>query len=317
MLESWIHAHHPNPKISDVFAGTVRKSTNGKLQWTGQINLQPQRLKWILEWGNWEKPELVFVANLGDLFHEKVPFEFIDEAVAYMIIARWNIYQILTKRPEIIHQYFTSPDRLQKIKSALVKAKSEILETKLTKRVRKLVEESCRFLEETELQLPLDHLWLGYSVCTQKDAEDVYYLLKTPAKIRFLSCEPVLEDIDLSEWLSEFICAGICDGCGKEKSQLYGVDAYPVCGAAICDQCAPRLHWVILGGESGTNARTTYLEHLRSLLNQCQKANIPPFIKQLGAKPILNNQPYKISDKKGGILSEFPEDLQIREFPNV
>jgi hypothetical protein len=56
---------------------------------------------------------------------------------------------------------------------------------------------------------------------------------------------------------------------------------------------------------------------LRSLLNQCQKANIPPFIKQLGAKPILNNQPYKISDKKGGILSEFPEDLQIREFPNV
>ena len=111
----------------------------------------------------------------------------------------------------------------------------------------------------------------------------------------------------------------------KGKSQLYGVDAYPVCGVAICDQCAPRLHWVILGGESGTNARTTYLEHLLtacssaslSLLNQCQKVNIAPFIKQLGAKPILNNQPYKISDKKGGILSEFPEDLQIREFPLV
>ncbi len=100
----------------------------------------------------------------------------------------------------------------------------------------------------------------------------------------------------MGRWLSEFIGAGICDGCGKEKSQLYGVDAYPVCGA---------------------NARTTHLEHLRSLLNQCQKANIPPFIKQLGAKPILNNQPYKITDKKGGILSEFPEDLQIREFPNV
>ncbi|MBS3029134.1 MAG: DUF5131 family protein [Dolichospermum sp. DET50] len=317
VLESWIHSHHPNPKISDVFAGTVRKSTNGKLQWTGQINLQPQRLKWILEWGNWKKPELVFVANLGDLFHKDVPFDFIDEAVAYMIIARWNIYQILTKRPEIMHQYFTSPDRLQKIQSALVKAKSEILETKLTKRVRKLVEESCRFLEETELKLPLDHLWLGYSVCTQKDAEDVYYLLKTPAKIRFLSCEPVLEDIDLSEYLSEFIGAGICDGCGEQRDILYAVDAAPVAGLAICNQCIPRLSWCILGGESGHNARVCEIEHLRSLTKACQKAQVRIFIKQLGAKPMLDNAPYKISDKKGGILSEFPEDLQIREFPLV
>ena len=224
-----------------------------------------------------------------------------------------------------MHQYFTSPDRLQKIQSALVKAKSEILETKLTKRVRKLVEESCRFLEETELKLPLDHLWLGYSVCTQKDAEDVYYLLKTPAKIRFLSCEPVLEDIDLSEYLSEFIGAGICDGCGEQRDILYAVDAAPVAGLAICNQCRPPLSWCIIGGESGHNARVCHIEYLRtacssaslSLLNQCQKANIPPFIKQLGAKPILNNQPYKISDKKGGILSEFPEDLQIRAFPLV
>jgi protein gp37 len=163
----------------------------------------------------------------------------------------------------------------------------------------------------------LDHLWLGYSVCTQKDAEDVYYLLKTPAKIRFLSCEPVLEDIDLSEYLSEFIGAGICNGCGEQRDILYAVDAAPVAGLAICTHCTPQLSWCIIGGESGHNARVCHIEHLRSLLNQCQKTNIPPFIKQLGAKPILNNQPYKISDKKGGILSEFPEDLQIREFPNV
>ncbi|MBD2132581.1 DUF5131 family protein [Sphaerospermopsis sp. FACHB-1094] len=289
-------------------------TSNGKLQWTGQINLQPQRLKWVLEWGNWENPELVFVANLGDLFHEKVTFDFIDEAVAYMLIARWNIYQILTKRPEIMHQYFTSPDRLQNIKSALVKVKTELLETKLTKRVRKLVEESCKFLEETELTLPFDNLWLGYSVCTQKNAEDIYYLLKTPAKIRFLSCEPILENIDLSEWLGECIGEGICDGCGS-RGQLYAVDVAPIAGAAICTHCTPPLHWVIIGGESGSNARTTHIEFMRSLTHQCQKAQVKIFIKQLGAKPMLNNAPYKISDKKGGVFGEFPEDLQIREFP--
>ena len=52
-----------------------------------------------------------------------------------------------------------------------------------------------------------------------------------------------------------------------------------------------------------------------SLVRQCKEADIPVFVKQLGAKPMLNNAPYKISDKKGGILTEFPADLQLRQFP--
>jgi protein gp37 len=75
------------------------------------------------------------------------------------------------------------------------------------------------------------------------------------------------------------------------------------------------INLVIIGGESGPHARVCHIENLRSLTHQCQKAQISIFIKQLGAKPMLDNAPYKISDKKGGVFGEFPEDLQIREFP--
>ena len=85
--------------------------------------------------------------------------------------------------------------------------------------------------------------------------------------------------------------------------------------AAIRIRITARLSWCIIGGESGHNARVCHIEHLRSLTKACQKSQVPIFVKQLGAKPMLNNAPYKISDKKGGILTEFPADLQLRQFP--
>ncbi|HLO88789.1 MAG TPA: DUF5131 family protein [Nostocaceae cyanobacterium] len=344
MLESWIHSHHPNPKISGVFAGTVRKSSNGKLMWTGEVFCHPQRLDWVLNWGNWVNPELVFVCNLGDLFHEKVPFEFVDQAIAYMILASWNKYQILTKRPQRMLEYFTTPDRKEKIQNVLVSAWNKVMENP-SRKIKAMLESPLHsnwLLEQTQnLTLPLDNVWLGVSVCNQEDADNfIEPLLQTPAAIRYLSLEPLLGDIDLSNWL-------ICPNCNGERlfkvvrtGLRSGRAGYSVCPECNGSRWRNKLHWAIIGGESGKlkGVRPTYIKHLRSVFQQLQDARISTFVKQLGKFPIIepedNSFPSKsfgnktgnpeldgrqvlLKDKKGGDINEFPKDLKVREYPVI
>jgi protein gp37 len=326
LKDSWRLAHNPNPKVSEPYKDTVVKAANGKLQWSGLVKCHPDRLGWILNWGSWQDSHLVFVCNMADLFHKDVPFEFVDRAIAYMILGAWNKYQILTKRPQRMMEYFTAPHRTEKIQNALILAWDTVMDNP-SRKVKAMLEGSLHsdwLLKQTKnLKLPLEHIWLGHSVCTQEDAQDIDYLLKTPAAVHFLSCEPLLEEVNLSEWLGEFIGKGMCDGCG-EQGKLYAINVAPVAGAAICTECAPRPDWVIVGGESGAKARPTYLEHLRSLVKQANFAEVPVFVKQLGAKPVAHwdeeNQVltmHKISDRKGGILEELPAELQIRQFPEA
>lgn len=93
-----------------------------------------------------------------------------------------------------------------------------------------------------------DHIWIGTSVGLQKRAEErLPHLLAVPAVVRFVSCEPLLEALDLTAW-------------------LHG------------------LHWVICGGESGNQARPMNLEWARTLRNHCLKASVPFFFKQVGGR---------------------------------
>lgn len=116
---------------------------------------------------------------------------------------------------------------------------------------------------------PLHNVWLGTSVEDQETADErIPHLRATPAAVRFLSCEPLL---------------------GPLRIDLDGID------------------WVIIGGESGPNARPCDLAWIRSLRDQCRAADVPLFVKQLssgGAKPIKE-------------MEEFPEDLRVREFPEA
>lgn len=129
-----------------------------------------------------------------------------------------------------------------------------------------------------------EHIWIGTSVENQEQADKrIPKLLKVPAKIRFLSCEPLLEAIDL-------------------RPYLHGV------------------HWVIVGGESGHNARAFAKEWADSLLSQCQDAGVPFFMKQFGSKPFTQfnkNTMWSLDfkDKKGETFEEFPECLKVRDFP--
>jgi len=134
---------------------------------------------------------------------------------------------------------------------------------------------------------PLPNVWLGVSVESRKWLHRLDVLREVPAAIRFVSFEPLLEDLG--------------------EVDLAGID------------------WAIVGGESGPGARPCDLAWIRSVVAQCRAAGVPVFVKQLGAWPCgkqayMDLDParggrYVLRDRKGGDMSEWPEDLRVREFP--
>jgi protein gp37 len=148
-----------------------------------------------------------------------------------------------------------------------------------------------RFVRDAPLPV---NVWIGTSVENQETADKrIPELLKVPAAVRFLSCEPLLGPIDFFHG-------------PKDWGLLTGI------------------HWVIVGGESGPGARPCDVNWIRSIVGQCRAAGVEVFVKQLGAQPHDtsdgSDRPnagtlIDLNDRKGGDLAEFPPDLRVREFP--
>lgn len=147
----------------------------------------------------------------------------------------------------------------------------------LTKRAARLAELA------PSLEWP-SNVWMGVSVEDQKAANDrIPHLLRVPAAIRFLSCEPLLGPVDII------------------NQQYDGWDwSYTWPGRTT----KPPINWVIAGGESGHHARPMQTEWAQSLREQCEFADIAFFMKQLGGA----------TDKRGK-LDDLPVDLRVREMP--
>lgn len=154
----------------------------------------------------WSAPRTVFVNSMSDLFHTSVPDEYIEDVTRVMVEANWHTYQVLTKRS----------DRLK-----------HLLSTRL------------------QFAAKAPHIWWGVSVEDKKyGIPRVEDLRNTIAVVRFLSIEPLLEDIgDL---------------------ELTGID------------------WVIVGGESGHGARPMKKEWVERLQRLCEEAGVAFFFKQWG-----------------------------------
>lgn len=150
------------------------------------------------------------------------------------------------------------------------------------------------------------NVWLGVSVENQ-DAADrrIPQLLRVPAKVRFLSCEPLLEAVDLSAF---------------QPFRAYRND--PPKLDDLRGIAAGRIDWVIVGGESGSGARECNLAWIDSLMSQCSEADVPVFVKQLGAKPVYPDSEtgqlvqMQIRDRKGADVNDFPCHFH-REMPQL
>lgn len=158
------------------------------------------------------------------------------------------------------------------------------------------------------------NIWIGTSVEDQRTADErIPHLERIPAAVRFLSCEPLIGDVDLGPWLGDCID---CDEWINTHRERGAVNHY-------CEgHHSPCIDWVICGGESGPNARPMRPEWARSLRDQCQAAGVPFLFKQWGefAPGFMNAPPdaqglRRVGKKRAGRLldgrewSEFPEVL--------
>lgn len=154
----------------------------------------------------WQTPKTIFVNSMSDLFQEDVPDDFICRVGQIMKMADWHTYQVLTKRATHMRDMLKGP---------------------------------------LAFAAALDHVWWGVSVEDKKyGVPRIDALRESPAAVRFLSVEPLLED------LGEISLEGI--------------------------------NWVIVGGESGRGARPMRADWVRSLREQCEAARVPFFFKQWG-----------------------------------
>lgn len=144
------------------------------------------------------------------------------------------------------------------------------------------------------------NVWVGATVEDQAHAEArVPELLEIPARVRFLSCEPLLEPLDLEAWIAQQSncrrCGSfdgfhvLCPRCGEDSLISTWGDAqharwesgerYENNGPLPCDD-GPQVHWIIVGGESGGGHRSLDLGAVERLASQCAAASLPLFVKQ-------------------------------------
>lgn len=133
------------------------------------VRTHPDRLEWPLKWRGSKqaksegRPSRIFVNSMSDLFHEKVPDEFIDKVFAVMAMAKQHTFQVLTKRPERMRAFLRNP--------------------------------------YWGRSAALPNVWLGVSVEDQPTADKrIPILLQTPAAIRFVSYEPAIGPVDFEQY---------------------------------------------------------------------------------------------------------------------
>jgi protein gp37 len=245
---------------------------------TGEVQLMPDRLEQPF---HWRKPRRVFVDSMSDLFHPTVPDDFIDHVFAVMALSPLHTFQVLTKRPERMAAYLqhfyeraTLPPP-----SLFISHGTAAIQDYLSERFFLFAEESERLAKIHDAGWKkhvggvfgiLPNVWLGTSVEDQAAADErIPHLLRTPAAVRFLSCEPLLGPIEL---FGMGRAATLCPACGLKYDHDFDV------GGTGCRG----LDWIIVGGESGPHARPMHPEWARCLRDACRAAGVSFFFKQWG-----------------------------------
>lgn len=197
----------------------------------------------MMQPGRWKEPRKIFVNSMSDLFHEDVPFDFIGDVYDEMICHPKHTFIVLTKR------------------------------------ARRMFE----FSEWYGLIPEATNVWHLVSVESQQAADErIPYLLKTPAAVRGVSIEPMLEAVDLEY-------PGYLEGANEEDD-------------IGCRYTAPALDWVICGCESGSNRRPFSMDWARSLRDQCVAADVPFFFKQAQ----IDGHLVKMPPLDGQVWNQFP-----------
>jgi protein gp37 len=263
------------------WGGGFAKMVGGEPRWTGVVRFIPERLDEPL---HWKRPRRVFVNSMSDLFHEHLNKDDILRIFMVMRKDTQHTFQVLTKRPE----------RMLNLLTHWLYPAEAVADMSF------------------EIKKPAPNIWLGVSVEDHNTAAArIPLLLKTPAAKRFVSYEPALGPVNFRPWRFRV---------GVHMDGTHDIE---------------RIDWIIVGGESGPGARPFNIEWARDTIAQTRTTGVRCFVKQLGAHPCFrlqdeegrgNKMPgfhhshgdllcKRLKDTKGGDMSEWPEDLRVREYP--
>lgn len=270
---------------------------------------------------SWKRPRKVFVNSMSDLFHEAVPDEFVDRMFAVMALAPQHTFQVLTKRAERMRQYFAA-EWHRRVARLLMDQPHRISRDQEMQRLQGWSFGSLTCGDHDRRFLP--NVWLGVSVENQHFADErIPLLLQTPAAVRFISAEPLLGAISIERWLESEATDGWERQAGENARSTAGF-AKP---SGVASVGPPSLDWIIVGGESGRDARPCDRRWLYSILDQCKAAATACFIKQLGANSIIDgitrtavsgrDWRLELRDSHGGDPAEWPSGLCVRDFPKA
>lgn len=215
--------------------------------WNGRVRLLEDKLR---EPVRWTRPRRIFVCAHADLFADQVPDSWIDEVFAVMADAPQHIFQVLTKRPARAKAYIDSlPERRRQM--------------------------ACHSALD-DAPWPLPNLHLGVSVEDQPRADErIPILLETPAAVRWISAEPLLGPLDLYNGNPD-------PRLGGHTATLTFLGDWWEPGDDPKGPSRHGLDWVVVGGESGSDARPAHPDWVRSLRDQCAVAEVPFLFKQWG-----------------------------------
>jgi protein gp37 len=173
-------AQHPSRK------GLTVPSKAGPV-WNGKVRFNRD---WLHQPLHWRRPRMIFVCAHGDLFHENVPDEWIDQVFAVMALAPQHTFQALTKRAARMRAYVNAARGRNAFKTR---------------------------------NWPLPNVWLGVSAEDQRRADErIPDLLATPAAVRFVSAEPLLGPIDFAPLVREATISGSIAGVGGDGTLPIG-----------------------------------------------------------------------------------------------
>lgn len=299
----WSGCKPVGPECDDCYAKLIAENPRYAGQFPNGfgLTLRPKKLTEPL---HWRKPRGVFTHSMSDILLAEVPRHALVSTFAVMAATRRHTYMPLTKRA--------------------MRARRILSSTEFQDAVRE--EATTTYgMDPADWVWPLPNVRLGVSVGIQDSDHRIVDLLQTPAAVRWVSVEPLIDEVDLTR---------VDAHTPQQPFMVYDVlgRRYGVPGRWQAP-LNKGLDWVVVGGESGRvfradpwnpppvpegetpYARPMDLEWMRLVVDQCRSAGVPVFAKQTGS---VQSRLLGLADRKGETPEEWPDalsDLRVREFP--
>jgi protein gp37 len=324
----WIGCTKVSPGCAQCYAEREQDLRYGRVKWgKGQPRHRTSASYWKqpLEWnraadersqlfGNipWARRAIdnathrprVFCGSLADWLDAEVPIEWLADLLALIFRTQHLDWLLLTKRPQLWRGRLAEAERIAAQR-------------------RELATASCiaAWLAGNKPA----NVWIGVTAEDQEQADwRVPAALRIPARVHFVSHEPALGRIDFFRIDAD------------ETGELDALRGLAFCDGRNEPAETVRVNWVIVGGESGPDAREFNLEHALDVIGQCKDAGVPVFVKQFGSRPVTTNANLYdfpdhvdlvehgtaaagarviLADRNGRNLTEWPEEFQLQQFP--